>query len=75
MEVDDAEEALVLVLQLDPIAQRAEVVAEVEVAGRLDPREDARHNGGALQISSQLSPTIQPSPIRIEFQTALPIAL
>jgi hypothetical protein len=40
VEVDDAEEALVLVLQIDPVAQRADVVAEVQVVGGLCAAEN-----------------------------------
>src|ERR1041384_7013361 len=43
VQVDDAEEALVLVLQRGPVAQRAEIVADVYVAGRLRAAEDAFH--------------------------------
>jgi hypothetical protein len=40
MEVDDAKEAFVALLQGHPVTDRPEVVAEVEVARRLDPAED-----------------------------------
>ena len=46
VEVDDAVEGVVLVLAGDPVAQRPEVVAEVDVAGGLDAREDAGHGAG-----------------------------
>jgi hypothetical protein len=45
VEVDDAEETFVLVLEFDPVAQRAEVVAEVDVAGRLCAAENSFHAG------------------------------
>ena len=35
-----------VVLALDPVAQRTEVVAEVDVAGRLDARQHAGHVAG-----------------------------
>ena len=41
--VDHAVEALEPILQPDPVAQRAEVVAEVQVARRLDAGKDAVH--------------------------------
>jgi len=41
MHVDDAEDAVVVALERHPIADRAEVVAEVQIAGGLDAREDA----------------------------------
>src|SRR3546814_10011088 len=41
MHVDHAEDALELVLQRDPVAHRAEIIAEMEIAGGLDAREDA----------------------------------
>src|ERR1700757_192502 len=43
MQVDDAEDALVIVLQRDPVADRTEVIAEMQVAGWLDAGEDAVH--------------------------------
>ena len=39
--VDDAVDRLVLVLETDVVADRAEIVAQVRGAGRLDPGEDA----------------------------------
>ena len=47
--VDDAVDRLVLVLQPDVVADRAEVVAEVGDAGRLDAGEDARRRLGRGQ--------------------------
>jgi hypothetical protein len=42
VQVGDEEEGLVLALEVDPLAQGAEVVAEVEgVGGRLDAGQDA----------------------------------
>src|SRR5205814_7803329 len=54
--VDDAIEAVELVLQLHPVADGTEIVAEMQVAGRLDAGEDAvdwshrgsRSGGGAV---------------------------
>jgi hypothetical protein len=43
VEVDDAIEGVVLVLELDPVAQGAHVVAQVHVTRRLDSREHSRH--------------------------------
>jgi len=43
MQVHDAEQAVVLVLQLDPTLNGAEVIADVQLAGGLDAGEDARH--------------------------------
>ena len=43
MQVDDAEDALIVLLQRDPVQNRAEIIAEVEVAGRLDAGKDAVH--------------------------------
>src|SRR6185312_6663450 len=39
--VDDAEDAVEAVLQLHPVADGAEIVAEMEIVGGLDAREDA----------------------------------
>src|ERR1051325_5905438 len=44
VEIDDAEEAVVLGLETDPVLDRAEVVADVELVGRLDTAEDAFHS-------------------------------
>src|SRR5207244_754697 len=43
MEVHDAEQAVVLVLQLDPVLHGAEGIADVQLAGRLDAGKDERH--------------------------------
>ncbi|MFI5213190.1 MAG: inositol monophosphatase family protein [Gemmatimonadales bacterium] len=43
MQVDDAENALELVLERDPVLHGAEVVADVQFARRLDSAEDAWH--------------------------------
>ena len=44
VEVGEEEQALGLVLHPLPAQDRAEEVAEVEPAGRLDPRDDAHHS-------------------------------
>ena len=36
VQIDDAKDALVIVLQRDPVADRAEIIAEVQIAGRLN---------------------------------------
>ncbi len=41
MKIDDAEKTFVFALQRDPIFQRAEIIADVQVAGRLRAAEDA----------------------------------
>ena len=43
VEVDDAVERVRLVLAGDPVPQRPQVVAEVDVTGGLDAREDSGH--------------------------------
>ena len=43
VEVDDPVERVGLVLAGDPVPQRAQVVAQMDVAGRLDAREHAGH--------------------------------
>src|SRR5690606_7765033 len=42
VQVDDAVDAVVAFLQVDELADRAEIVAEMEIAGRLDAGEDER---------------------------------
>ena len=43
VEVDDAVKCVAFVLANGPIAQRAQVVAEVDITSRLDARQDAGH--------------------------------
>ncbi len=43
MEIDDPVEGVGIVLAVDPVAQRTEVVAQMDIAGGLDAREDAGH--------------------------------
>src|SRR5207237_5256215 len=43
MQVDDTEDAVEVALQRHPIADGAEIVAEMQIAGRLDAGEDAIH--------------------------------
>src|SRR5205085_948543 len=43
VQIDDAEDAFVIVLQRDPVADRAEIVAEMQIAGRLDARKNSVH--------------------------------
>ena len=43
VEVDDAEEAVVLLLEPHPVLHRAEIVADMKLAGRLNAGEDAGH--------------------------------
>src|SRR5215469_259763 len=50
VEVDDAENALIVVLQRDPVADSAEIIAKMQIAGRLNAGKDAVHrtsNAGA----------------------------
>ena len=49
VQVDDPVEDLVLVLPVDPVAQRTQVVAEMDVTGGLDARE---HTGHAERLPS-----------------------
>ena len=46
MQVDDAIDAVVALLQLHEAADRAEIIAEMEVAGRLDAGKDKRLEAG-----------------------------
>ena len=43
MQIDDSVEGVGLVLALHPVAQGAEVVAQVDFAGGLDARQDTGH--------------------------------
>jgi hypothetical protein len=43
VQVDDAEDAFVIVLQRDPVADRPEIIAEMQIAGRLDAGKNAVH--------------------------------
>jgi hypothetical protein len=40
VQIDDAEDRLIVILEVDPVLERAEVIADVEVAGRLDAAEN-----------------------------------
>jgi hypothetical protein len=46
VEIDHAENALVLLLHPDPIPDRPQVIAEVKRVGRLDAGENAAFHGG-----------------------------
>ncbi len=50
VEIDNAKDAVVIALQRDPVADGAEIIAEMQVASGLDAREDAIH--GRLSPSS-----------------------
>jgi hypothetical protein len=54
VEIDDAENTFVVVLNLDPVAERSEIIADVEIAGRLDAGKDACFHDG-IEMSSPLS--------------------
>ncbi len=41
VQIDDAEDALVVALDLDPILQRTQIVSNMQIAGRLNAGEDA----------------------------------
>jgi hypothetical protein len=43
--IDDAKDAVVAVLKLDPILHRSQVVADVQLTGRLNSAENPRHHG------------------------------
>ena len=49
VQVDDAVEDVLLVLAVDPVPQRPQVVAEVDVTGRLDAREHTGHGCGGYR--------------------------
>ena len=57
MQVHDAVDAVVALLQRDPVLHRAKPVADVQLAGRLDPREYAWH-GPNLPGSMEGSKTV-----------------
>jgi hypothetical protein len=54
VEVDHADGGSVLVLQTYPVVHGAQVVTDVELAGRLDAAEDRIH--GHLLVLARLSP-------------------
>src|SRR5437762_8044032 len=51
VQVDNAKDAVVIVLQRDPIADRAEIIAEMQIAGRLDAGKNSVHRG-AVSVSA-----------------------
>ena len=46
MQVDHAIDAFIVVLQADPVADSAEIIAEMQVSGGLDARKDPVHGCG-----------------------------
>src|SRR6516225_10454498 len=56
VQVDDAENAVVVVLQGDPVADGAEIVAEMQVAGRLNAGKDAVHSTSNLRCGQRCYP-------------------
>src|SRR5262249_34534237 len=52
VQIDDAEEAFVLVLERDPVAQGAKVIAEMNVAGGLRAAENSFHLTGTEKQNS-----------------------
>jgi hypothetical protein len=49
MVVHDADEALMLLLQFHPVLNGPEVIADMELAGGLNPRENPRHGLNAMR--------------------------
>ena len=45
VQIDDAEDAVEIALEAHPVADRAEIIAEMQVAGRLDAGKDPIHRG------------------------------
>src|SRR3546814_5945029 len=58
VQIDDTVDALEFVLQGHPVADRPEIVAEMQVAGGLDAREDAVHDRcfSRIECGQELSP-------------------
>src|SRR5689334_4906009 len=55
VQIDDAEDALVIVLQRDPVADRAEIIAEMKIAGRLNAGKNAVHRTSISKVASALA--------------------
>ena len=51
VQIDDAEDAVIVALHRNPVADRAQIIAEVQIAGGLDAREDAVHET-AVRVGS-----------------------
>src|SRR5260370_930358 len=62
MQVDDAEDAVVVALQRDPVSDGAEIIAEMQIAGGLDAREDAVHGAVGIAAASDSALT-QPATV------------
>jgi hypothetical protein len=43
VEVDNTEDAIMHLLEPDPVLDSAQIIADVKFAGRLDSRKNARH--------------------------------
>jgi hypothetical protein len=44
VQVDDAENALEVVLQLNPVPNGSQIIAEMQIAGRLDAGKNTVHS-------------------------------
>ncbi len=51
MKIDDAEDALVIVLDAHPVLEGAQVVADMEISGRLHAGKDARFHGRGPRVT------------------------
>ena len=55
VQVDDAENALVIVLDAHPVLERAQIISDVQIAGRLHAGEDSCFHGKGMGVNSIVS--------------------
>ncbi len=51
VQVDDAEDALVIVLDAHPVLERAQVVSDVQISGRLHAGKDSCFHGKGMEVN------------------------
>src|SRR6185312_2624606 len=65
VQIDDTEDAVVIVLQRDPVADRAEIITEMQIAGRLDAGKNSVHGASAGRMGVAVSVPAGPGSSRL----------
>src|SRR5262245_46074444 len=74
MQIDDAEDALIVLLQHDPVANGAEIIAEMQIAGGLDAGENAVHLTSLGSMAAPVSAAASCRSSRLPAQPAEEVA-
>src|ERR1700761_7476812 len=74
MQIDNAEDAFVLILQRDPVADCPEIIAEMQIAGRLHAGENTVHGALLSPRSGAGQAGCRRSRLRRARQSAMPSA-